>query len=171
MTKSMRSARWLTASLISPPGGEKRVVDTGLIRPNGVTLSPDQTLLYVADSAAQFVYSFQIQPDGSLTHKQPFYHLHLAEGATDSAADGIAVDANGTLYITTRLGLQVADQAGKVNSIVSKPQPGPLSNVTLGGPNFDELYVTIGDKVFKRKIRQRGVLNFTAPIKPAAPRL
>ncbi len=153
------------------PTGEKQVVDTGLIRPNGITLSPDQTLLYVADSGAQFVYSFQIQPDGSLANKQPFYHLHLAEGAVDSAADGIAVDANGTLYITTRIGLQIADQAGKVNSIVSKPQPGPLSNVALGGPNFDELYVTVRDRVFKRKIRQKGVLLFKAPITPAAPRL
>ena len=62
------------------PAGEKRVVDTGLLKPNGITLSPDQTLLLVADSASQFVYSFQIQPDGSLTNKQPFYHLHLVEG-------------------------------------------------------------------------------------------
>jgi sugar lactone lactonase YvrE len=95
------------------PAGEKRVVDTGLLKPNGITLSPDQTLLLVADSASQFVYSFQIQPDGSLTNKQPFYHLHLVEGVTESGADGIAVDRNGTLYVTSRIGLQVADQAGK----------------------------------------------------------
>ena len=77
------------------PAGEKRVVDTGLLKPNGMTLSPDQTLLLVADSASQFVYSFQIQPDGSLANKQPFYHLHLVEGAAESGADGIAVDRNG----------------------------------------------------------------------------
>ena len=40
------------------------------------------------------VYSFQIQPDGSLAHKQPFYHLHLVEGALDSGADGMTVDTN-----------------------------------------------------------------------------
>ncbi len=153
------------------PGGEKRVVDTGLLKPNGVTFSPDQTLLLVADSASQFVYSFQVQPDGSLTNKQPFYHLHLVEGAAESGADGIAVDRNGSLYVTSRIGLQVADQAGKVNTIVSKPQPGPLSNVVFGGPEFDELFVTIGDKVFKRKVRQKGLLNFQDPITPPAPRL
>ena len=153
------------------PAGEKRVVDTGLLKPNGITLSPDQTLLLVADSGSQFVYSFQIQPDGSLTNKQPFYHLHLVEGFTESGADGIAVDRNGTLYVTSLIGLQVADQAGKVNSIVSKPQAGPLSNVVFGGPDFDDLYVTIGDKVFKRKVRQKGLLNFQEPITPAPPRL
>jgi enterochelin esterase family protein len=153
------------------PDGRKQVVDEGLRRPNGITLSPDQTQLYVADSGAQFVYAWSIQPDGTLANKQPFFHLHLVEGAVDSAADGIAVDRNGSLYVTSRIGLQVADQAGKVNSIVSKPQPGPLSNICFGGPAFDELYVTIGDKVYKRKVRQKGLLTFEAPIKPAPPRL
>jgi len=153
------------------PGGDKRVVDTGLLKPNGITLSPDQTLLLVADSASQFVYSFQIQPDGSLADKQPFYHLNLVEGVAESGADGIAVDRNGSLYVASRIGLQVADQAGKVNSIVGKPQAGPLSNVVFGGPDFDDLYVTVGDKVFKRKVRQKGLVNFQDPIKPAAPRL
>ena len=93
------------------------------------------------------------------------------EGAAESGADGIAVDRNGSLYVTSRIGLQVADQAGKVNTIVSKPQPGPLSNVVFGGPEFDELFVTIGDKVFKRKVRQKGLLNFQEPITPPPPRL
>jgi enterochelin esterase family protein len=153
------------------PSGEKRVVDTGLLKPNGVTLSPDQTLLLVADSGSQFVYSYQIQPDGSLANKQSFYHLHLVDGAPESAADGIAVDRDGTLYVTSRIGLQVADQAGKVNSILNKPQSGPLSSVGFGGPNLDELYVAAGDKVFKRKVRTKGVLNFADPITPAPPRL
>ena len=153
------------------PSGEKKVVDTGLLKPNGLTLSPDQTLLLVADSASQFVYSFQIQPDGTLTNKQPFYHLHLVEGVAESGADGIAVDRDGSLYVTSRIGLQVADQAGKVNTIVSKPQPGPLSNVAFGGSELDELYVTIGDKVFKRRVRRKGLLNFEAPLTPAPPRL
>ncbi|GAC1342821.1 MAG: hypothetical protein NVSMB14_07320 [Isosphaeraceae bacterium] len=51
------------------PKGEKRVVDQGLKFPNGVTLSPDQTLLYVAESGSRWIYSYQIQPDGSLAYK------------------------------------------------------------------------------------------------------
>ena len=55
------------------PKGEKRVVDTGLKFSNGITLSPDQSLLYVADSRSHWVYSYQIQPDGSLADKQRYY--------------------------------------------------------------------------------------------------
>jgi len=48
------------------PNGEKSVVDTGLKYSNGIALSPDQTLLYVADFRSHWVYSYVIQPDGSL---------------------------------------------------------------------------------------------------------
>jgi len=154
-----------------PKGGEPRTVDEGIGRPNGVLLTPDQSLLYVADTSGQFVYSFQIQPDGSLAHKQRYFHLHLVDGSTQSGADGMTVDREGRLYVTTEMGLQFCDQAGRVNGIIAKPQKAWLSNAVFGGPDFDELYVTCGDKVFKRKTKVRGVLSFQTPIKPRAPGL
>ncbi len=150
---------------------ERSVVDAGIESPNGVITSPDQSLLYVADTRGRFVYSFQIQPDGTLAHKQRFFYLHVPDTANDSGADGMTVDTLGRLYVTTRLGVQVCDQAGRVQGIIAKPQNGWLANVCFGGPAFDELYATCGDKVFKRQTRARGVLPFEAPIKPPVPRL
>ena len=48
-----------------PKGGKPRVVDEGIEYPNGVMFSPDQTLLYVSDHAAQLSWAFQIQPDAA----------------------------------------------------------------------------------------------------------
>ena len=151
--------------------GDKRVVDTGITEPNGVILTPDQSLLLVADTQGQFVYSFQIRPDGSVDHKQPFFYLHVPGGSPRSAADGMAVDTNGNLYVATEMGVQYCDQAGRVNGMIAKPHRAWLSNVTFGGPAFDELYVTVGDKVFKRRTKAKGVLTFEEPIKPKVPRL
>ena len=153
------------------PSGEKQVVDTGITRPNGVLLSPDQSLLLVADTAGQFVYSFQVQIDGTLSNRQPYHHLHLVDGRTESGADGMTVDTLGRLYVATSMGLQFCDQAGRVNGIIPKPQNAWLSNVVLGGVNFDELFVTCGDKVFRRKTQAKGVRSFEAPVKPLDPRL
>jgi len=150
---------------------EKKVVDEGIKFPNGVRLTPDQSLLVVDDTQGQFVYSFQIQPDGSLTNKQRYFHLHLADGSTQSAADGMTYDTQGRLYVATELGLQFCDQAGRVNGIIAKPQNKWLANVVFGGPKFDTLFVTCSDKVYKRKTRAEGVLSFREPIKPPAPRL
>ncbi len=150
--------------------GSKRVVDTGLKFTNGITASPDQTLLYVAESRSHWVWSYQIQPDGSLRHKQRYFWLHEADTADDSGADGMDVDADGRLYVATRIGVQVCDQAGRVNVILPTPN-GKVSNVAIGGPNQNTLFVTAGDKVFQRKLKVRAAQSYQAPIKPKAPGL
>jgi gluconolactonase len=152
------------------PKGEKRVVDTGLRFSNGLTLSPDQTLLYVADSRTHWVYSYQMKSDGSLANKQKYYHLHVPDSADDSGADGMRVDRDGRLYVATRLGLQVCDQAGRVNCIIPIPN-GKISNLTFGGENRDILFVTAGDRVYQRKVKVKGANAYEPPFKPAAPRL
>jgi sugar lactone lactonase YvrE len=83
----------------------------------------------------------------------------------------MTVDVQGRLYVTTRLGIQICDQAGRVIGIIPKPHRAWLSNVCFGGPEFNELYISIGDKVFKRKTKTTGALTFRDPIKPAPPRL
>jgi sugar lactone lactonase YvrE/enterochelin esterase-like enzyme len=152
------------------PKGDKKIVDKGLKFPNGVTLSPDQSLLYVADYGSHWVYSYQVQPDGSLTDKQKYYHLHAPDTADDAGADGIRVDRDGRLWVATRLGLQVCDQAGRVNCIIPTPN-GKIANLTFGGADFDTLFVTCGDRVYKRKVKVKGANAFEAPIKPKAPQL
>ena len=152
------------------PQGEDKVVDTGLKFSNGICLSPDQSLLYVADSKSHWVYSYQVQKDGTLANKQRYYHLHVPDNADDSGADGMRVDRDGRLYVATRMGLQVCDQAGRVNCIIPTPN-GKVSNLTFGGANLDTLYATCGDKVYSRKVKVKGAPNFLPANKPPAPRL
>ncbi|HEV3342575.1 MAG TPA: SMP-30/gluconolactonase/LRE family protein [Pirellulales bacterium] len=152
------------------PSGEKQVIDTGLRFSNGLTLSPDQSLLYVADSRSHWVYSYQIQPDGTLGYKQRYYHLHVPDTADESGADGMRTDRDGRLYVATRMGIQVCDQAGRVNAIIPTPN-GKVSNLCFGGPEFDILFATCGDRVYQRKVKVHGANSFQPPIKPAAPRL
>jgi sugar lactone lactonase YvrE/enterochelin esterase-like enzyme len=146
--------------------GNKRVVHEGIAFPNGVRLTPDQSHLAVADSASRFVWSFQIQPDGSLANGEPFYRLETPDDPVTSAADGMAFDNEGHLYVATRTGLQICDQAGRVVGIISKPQSGALSNVVFAGSDLKTIYVTAGDKVFKRQIRRKGVLPWQTATLP-----
>lgn len=150
--------------------GEKKDVDTGIKYPNGITVSPDQTLLYVAESRTHWVYSYQIQPDGSLKHKQKYFHLHVPDTADEASADGLKCDRNGTLYVATRIGVQFCDQAGRVNGIIPTPN-GKCANIAFGGKDFDILYATCGEKVYSRKVKAKGANTFEAPILPTKPRL
>ena len=155
-----------------PKGGKPRVVDEGIEYAERRACSRrTRRCSTCRTTPAQLSWAFQIQPDGSLAHKQKYFYVHMPDAATRSSADGMAADTNGRVYIATALGVQVFDQIGKCHAIIPPPQRGSLSNVEFGGPNLDEIYVTNGDKVFKRKMKVKGVVSWSAPIKPAAPRL
>ena len=155
-----------------PKGGEKRLAfedaDSGFM--NGVITSPDQSLLMVNDSRDRWVWSFQIQRDGSLENGQKFYRLETPDGTYRSSADGMTITADGYLLVATAEGIQICDQPGRVIGIIAKPQRSFISNLVFAGPDLQTLYVTAEDKVFRRKVRLNGVLPWE-PVKPPQPRL
>jgi sugar lactone lactonase YvrE/outer membrane protein assembly factor BamB/enterochelin esterase-like enzyme len=150
--------------------GTDTVVDEGLKFSNGLCLSPDQTLLCVADSRSHWVWSYTIRPDGSLANKQKFCHLHVPDTADDAGADGMRVDRAGRLWVATRMGIQVCDQLGRVNCILPTPN-GRCANLCFGGPQFDHVLACCGDKVFVRRVKAQGVANFLPPVTPPKPKL
>jgi sugar lactone lactonase YvrE len=152
------------------PGGKKTEVDAGLKFPNGVTLSPDQTQLYVTESATHWVWVYAVQTDGTLGYKQRYGWLHDTDREGNAWSDGLKCDRERRVYVASRLGIQVLDQTGRVNAIIPVPS-GQASNLCFGGPDFDTMYVTAGDKVYRRKLKVRGANVFDKPIKPAPPRL
>lgn len=133
------------------------------------TCSPDQTLVYAATSESQgLVQSLQIV-DSRILNKQSFYRLQ-ADTENRWETGGMCVDTHGWLYVATSLGIQVLDQAGRVNFII--PTPNLVSDVCFGGKDFGELYIACGDTVFKRATKAKGVMSGQmAPIKPAPPKL
>ncbi|MEZ6062960.1 MAG: SMP-30/gluconolactonase/LRE family protein [Planctomycetaceae bacterium] len=150
--------------------GRKTEVDSGMEFPNGVITSPDQTLLTVSDTRSRFCMSYSIQADGSLTAKQEYGWLHVTDHV-QSGADGMTVDTEGRIYVTTSLGVQVMDQLGRVHFIIRKPTDQWLSNVAFGGPDRRTLYVTCGDSVFRRRVTATGIDTATEPLMPPKPGL
>jgi sugar lactone lactonase YvrE len=94
----------------------------------------------------------------------------VPDTSDDSGADGLRVDRERRLYMATCLGIQVCDQAGRVNRIVPTPN-GKVSNHCFGGANFDTLFAMCGDAVYKRKVKVQSSQAFQAPDKPAPPQL
>jgi enterochelin esterase-like enzyme/sugar lactone lactonase YvrE len=156
-----------------------RVVDTGLAAPNGISLSPDQGTLAVSESQGQHVYAFRINPDGSLDAKQAYMTLRrpidpkgefksqeLPPYKPASSGDGMTSDTLGRFYVTSALGVQVFDPTGRLCGVVDKPQlDKPLTSCVLAGPQRDMLYVTNGDKIYRRKVQATGNPVGAAPAK------
>jgi len=154
------------------PNHERMEVDQGLKFPNGIALSPDQTQLYVTESASHWVWVYKIKPDGTLAYKQRYGWLHVPDWEENAWSDGLKCDTAGRIFVATRMGIQVMDQLGRVNAIIpAPPSKGQPSNVCFGGPEFNVMYVSAGDKVFRRKLKTRGVNSFAKPVKPGNPRM
>ena len=151
--------------------GEKKVVATGIGFPNGIQTTNDLEFLLVTNTRGRFNTGFQIADDGTLLNRQQYGHLHRGDLDNDTGADGATMDQTGRLYVTTRMGVQILDQLGRVHLILDKPGIGWLSNVTFGGVNHDVLYATCGTKVYKRKLNAKGAFSVKGPIKPPRPNL
>ncbi|HEY2018380.1 MAG TPA: SMP-30/gluconolactonase/LRE family protein [Bryobacteraceae bacterium] len=159
--------------------GTRRVVFDGaknqdMQLPNGVRLTPDESLLAVSDTVLRTAWSFHIEADGSLADGERFYHLEIPDdvsrGPLRSGADGVTFDDQGHLYVTTKLGIQICDQAGRVVGIIRNPGAGDPSSVVFGGADLHTLYATAGDKVYKRLTRRKGVFPWQ-PVKLPRPQL
>lgn len=138
------------------PAGAKTpvLVDNAVPRPNGLTLTNDGKTLIVDDTLNPTVYAYDVQPDGSVKNKRAFLQLRDIPAGAESGADGLAIDRDDRLYITTVTGVQVFDAKGQyLGTIKAGRQP---ANVAFGGPGKQTLYLTAREGLYRVKTFARG---------------
>jgi gluconolactonase len=142
-----------------PPGRGKviKVLD-GLEFPNGVSLSPDEKVLYVNDTQGEYVLAFDIQKDGMLRNRRNFAKyedLTTAGGKINGGGDGFAVDTKGRVYAAAGGSVQVFSPQGQLlGKIPTSRRP---QNLTFAGPDMKTLYVVGGGAVFKVQMTAQGI--------------
>lgn len=93
-------------------GNVSLLIDS-LPAPNGIALSPDETILYVSSSgrdATWFEYKFT--EDGSLSHGKVFYDATEMKKIRPGSADGMTVRSDGIIFATAPGGVTVFDPGG-----------------------------------------------------------
>jgi gluconolactonase len=112
---------------------EGRVTSLGEnIRANGIMLSRDERVLYVTNGNT--ILAFDLQPDGSTSGRRDFATL-----AAGGAGDGMAIDADGRLYVTSNPGVQVFAADGTYLGLI--PTPRAAISVAFSGADRRMLYV------------------------------
>jgi gluconolactonase len=111
-----------------------------LAAPNGISLSPDESTLYVVPSMQKQVHAYTVKSPGVIDGKRVLYEIKQPQDKENSGGDGMAMDVQGNLYITTDLGVQVVSPAGKLLGVIAFPeQP---ANCSFGGKEMKTLYAT-----------------------------
>jgi gluconolactonase len=145
-----------TAYVYYLPVGAKEpvVLDDQIARPNGVTLTRDGKTLIVNDTLGPTVYAYDVQPDGSVKNKRTFAQLRDIPEGKESGADGMAVDREDRLYVTTVAGVQVFDAAGKYLGTIKVPRQS--ANAGFAGPDKRVLYVTAREGLYRINMLAQG---------------
>jgi sugar lactone lactonase YvrE len=138
------------------PAGAKQpvVIDDQIARPNGLTLTRDGKTLIVDDTLGPTVYAYDVQPDGSVKNKRTFAQLRDIPEGKESGADGMALDREDRVYITTVAGVQVFDAAGKyLGTIKVARQP---ANAGFSGPDKRVLFITAREGLYRLNMLAQG---------------
>lgn len=120
--------------------GSIRIMEDGIKLSNGLGFSPDNKMLYYADSVERRIYAYDVDANtGNLTNRRTLVKVPQDEGIPD----GLTVDAEGYIWSAQWYGGCVVryDPYGKVERRISMPVK-QVSSVTFGGPELTELYVT-----------------------------
>jgi len=143
---------------IAPGGGKVIKVADGIEFPNGVTMSLDQKVLYVNDTAGEYIIAFDVQKDGTLRNRRNFgkyEDLTIANGKVGGGGDGFTVDTKGRIYAAADGSVQVFSPQGKlIGKIPTSRRP---QNLTFAGPDMKTLYVVGGGAVFKVQMVAQGI--------------
>ena len=139
-----------------PSGASQPILlDGNIARTNGLTLTGDGKTLIVDDTLNPTVFVYDVEPDGSVKNKREFTQLRDIPPGSESGADGMAIDRNDRVYITTVTGVQVFDAKGQyLGTIKTGRQP---ANAAFAGPDKQTLYITAREGLYRVRMLPKGV--------------
>ncbi len=140
---------------VSPDLGSMSLIIDDMVRPNGLAFSPDESILYVADSRRRHVRAYDVQPNGTVFKDTSRLFADLG-GPEPGVPDGIKVDTAGNVYSGGGGGLYVMDSKGKKLGRIVHGQPA-TTNVAFGGDDWKTLYFTTRSTLFSVDVKIPGV--------------
>lgn len=122
-------------------GGKAVLLSDQMGTTNGITLSPDEKILYVNESVQRKIWAFDVNEKGDVSNKRLFAEF------PDFGFDGMKCDAEGNLYVT-RYGkgaIAVLSPKGElIREVMLKGKR--CSNLVFGGPKGKTVFVTLQDR-------------------------
>ena len=125
------------------------------VLPNGLAFSPDESVLYIADSRMGHVRAFDVEPHGRLALATDRV-LAVLDGDGAGAPDGMKVDVEGNVYCTGPGGIYVIEPSGRVlGRILTGDEP--PSNVAWGDDDWRTLFYTTRHSLGRIRLNIPGV--------------
>jgi gluconolactonase len=135
--------------------GTLTLLTDDLIMPNGLAFSPDESVLYIADSSERRVIRrFEVQSDGSLSGGEVF--VDMSDDERRGVPDGMKLDEDGRIWSTGAGGVWVIEPDGHRLGVFETEEH--AANLTFGGADFSTLFLTASTSVYSVETAVRGVV-------------
>jgi sugar lactone lactonase YvrE len=121
-------------------------------KPNGLAFSPDESLLYIDDTARVHVRVFDVKSDGTIANGRIFAEL---KSDAEGNVDGMKIDSEGNAYVTGPGGVSILDPSGKKLGIIEMPEVS--ANVAWGEDDWKTLFITASSSVYKIRLSIAGI--------------
>ncbi|MEQ1709038.1 MAG: SMP-30/gluconolactonase/LRE family protein [Terricaulis sp.] len=131
---------------------------------NGVGLSPDEKVVYAAETDTARLWAFDIVGEGEVAPRAPGYMARFVAGMSEhSYFDSLAVQANGDICVATIIkgGITTIAPAGVVSHAAFPDFL--VTNICFGGADMRDAYITLSGtgKLIKTRWTEPGLkLNF-----------
>jgi len=137
---------------VMPDGTQSMVADFEY--PNGLAFSPDERLLYVANTRwAQYIHVLELDANGALVRRRIFAEMP-SDSDKNGVPDGMKVDVEGRVYCTGPDGTWVFAPDGTKLGIIRTPEF--AANVAFGGPDLKTLFFTANTSVYTLRTKVPG---------------
>jgi gluconolactonase len=134
-----------------PPGGGQDELDLAVAQhefemPNGLCLSPDESLLYVDDSPNALIKVFDVAADGTLAAGRVFFAGIGSGDYEEGVVDGMRCDERGNIWVTGPGGIWVISPEAEHLGTILVPEG--TANLSWGGPDWRTLFLTATTSVY-----------------------
>jgi gluconolactonase len=133
------------------PKGDLQLIAKPVGRPNGIALSANGHILYVANSDEHNVRAYDVDRGGEVSHER------VVITGVDGVPDGIRVDDKGNIYVTAS-GVAVYDAQGKLVETLGMPET--PANCAFGDTDLESLYITARTSLYRARRNVKGALQY-----------
>ena len=140
---------------IPSEGGDPELLADDFDVPNGLCFSPDESLLYINDSARAHIRVFDVAAGGSLANGGTFAE-EIGSGDLEQGelADGMKCDERGNVWVTGPGGIWVFSPEGEHLGVVAIPEN--VGNFHWGGPGWKSMFVCASTGLYHLETKVAG---------------
>jgi gluconolactonase len=129
------------------PKGQLSAIAKPAGRPNGIALSPDGRILYVANSDEHNIRAYDVDRNGEVSGER------VIVSGIEGVPDGMRTDEKGNLYVAAK-GIAVYGPGGKLLATI--PVTETPSNCAFGDSDFQTLYITARTSLYRVRLDVKG---------------